>query len=216
MNIYEAYDKLSKINLKEEKQYRSEYKRLMSTPEGREKYKNLSPDERYDLIQADMAIDPVNAKLREYSESDFEFDYEGGFEREWHQDHFDPYTTQHYTTGGVDYWDDFTYQVDPVSVFEVIRDDFPNYVDKVPANDIITKCKALYTAWQNSTDDTEEETSDAYELFIAEHLEELAEIFYDQLHDYFADNAEEYAINNLDPHDPKDDYEFERDDYDFD
>ena len=189
----------------EEKQFRSEYKRLMSTPEGREQYKALPLEQRVELVRADRAVDPVDQIL--HKTPDISFEYEG-FDLEWSEDHFDPNSWYgHYTTDGVDHYGDYAYKVDATTVFEDIRDDMiPDYLDKVPSSELTTECKRLYDARENSTEETEDETEEAFEIFIAKNLEQLAEIFSNPLTDKYAEQAQKWASEHLDPMDDWDYY----------
>jgi hypothetical protein len=189
----------------EEKQFRSEYKKLMSTPEGREQYKTLPLEQRIELMQADRAVDPVDQILQKTPDIPFEYE---GFDSEWSKDHFDPNSWYgHYTTDGVDHYGDYSYKVDATTVFEDIRDDMiPKYLNKVPSSELVIECKKLYDAWNNSTDETEEETGEAFEVFIAKNLEELAEIFNKPLSAQYAENAQEWASEHLEPMDDWDYY----------
>lgn len=182
----------------EESQFRSEYRRLMSTPEGREKLKAMSPEERLKLYRDDNAVDPVQQILNKTSDIEFEFD---GFSRERYEDKWD-YNTGHYTKDWTDDYDSFTYNQDATTVFEDIRDEMiPKYIDKVEQDLTVQECKKLYDAWQSSTEETEDETGDKFELFVAQNLEALAAVFNEYLVAKYAEDAENWAEENLEPSD---------------
>jgi hypothetical protein len=125
-------------SLTEESQFRSEYQRLMSTPEGREKFKALSSEEKLKLYREDNAADPVQQILDKASDIEFNF---GGFSRDRYEDKWS-HTTGHYTKDWSDSYDSFTYMVDAVTVFEDIRDKMiPKYIDKVEQSPLIIECK---------------------------------------------------------------------------
>ena len=190
--------------LKEEvPEFRSEYARLMSTPEGREKFKAMSSDEKVKLYKEDNEADPVQQILDKASA--IEFDYSGfsedNFEDKWND------ISGHYTVDWVDTFGDFTYEVDAVTVFEDIRDDMiPTYLNKVKQSELVTECKKVYDAWYNSTEDTEEAAGEAFELFVAKNLEDLALLFEGYLLVKYAEDAREWARMNLEPIDPRDWY----------
>lgn len=198
MNMYETWDELEKLN--EEKEFRSEFARLMSTPEGREEFHALPPEKRSELIKADTEADPVQKILNDTP--DFEFEYEG-FERDWYEDRFDPNSWYgHYQVGGTDYYSDYTYSKDAGDVFEDLRDTIiDKYIDKVTDSELLAKYRELKKAWDESDDETEDAACEALEVFIAENLELLVDIFYDQLTEHYAEDAEEWAYEHLDPDD---------------
>lgn len=182
----------------EESQFRSEYRRLMSTPEGREKFRALSSEERLKLYNDDNAVDPVHQILSKTSDIEFEFD---GFSRDRYEDKWD-YNTGHYTKDWTDDYDSFTYSQDATTVFEDIRDEMiPKYIDKVEQDSTIQECKKLYDAWQNSTEETEDETGDKFDLFVAQNLEDLAVIFNKYLVEKYVEDAENWAEEHLEPSD---------------
>lgn len=184
-----------------DKEFRSEYKKLLSTPEGREKLRAMSTEERLKLYQEDAAVDPVQQILNNTSNIGFEFE---GFDRERYKDKWDP-NTGHYTKDWTDSYDSFTYTQDATTVFEDIRDEMiPKYIDKVEQDSTVQECKKLYDAWQSSTEETEEETGDKFELFVAQNLEDLAVVFNEYLIEKYREAAEEWAEEHREPIESKD------------
>ena len=142
--------------------------------------------------------DPVQQILDQTP--DIEFDY-AGFKRERSEDHFDPNSLYgHYTKDWTDSYGSFTYKVDAITVFEDMRDEMiPSYLDKVEQSDLTAECKKVYDAWYNATEETEAETGEAFELFVAKNLETLAKVFEEYLLEKYAEDAEDWAEKNLEP-----------------
>lgn len=141
------------------------------------------------------------------------------FTREYAQDHFDP-RHGHYQTSKDYLWPEFEYEVDTVSMFETVRDDIiPDYINKVKPSlskykyntsftkslaTLDTELKNLYTTYKNASPETEAEACQALELFIAQNLESIVILFENWIKEYYAEDAEEWAENNLDSMDPRD------------
>lgn len=146
--------------------------------------------------------DPVDKIL--WSIPDIEFSYDG-FSEDQYEDHFDPGLWDgHYQTLETVHFPDYTYTKDAVSVFEALRDEIiPKYKDKVSNNKLLNEYLALVQAWEDSTDETESETSNAVDLFLATHLTDFVSMFEDGLTNYYADEAKEYAIDIIIPQSDK-------------
>jgi dsDNA-binding SOS-regulon protein len=170
--------------LTEEKEFRSEYARLCSTPEGRAQLKAMSIEERQALYKADREVDPVQKVLDAIP--DFELEYEG-YAYDWYEDHFDPGRDYgHYQTTGTDYVDDFVYSVDATDMFETLRDVIiDKYADKVGKSELLDTYKILEKAWEDSSEENEEEACEAVELFLAKNLEDFFELFEQQVYKYY-------------------------------
>lgn len=152
----------------------------------------------YENLWEDTSISPVNKILWDTPDIELEYD---DFSNDWFEDHFNP-DSGHYQTTGTDYYSDYTYTRDAVDVYETLRDEvIPEYKDKVPSSKLLSDYLALEQTWENSTEENESETCEAMELFLATHLEEFAEIFNNQLIDYYAEEAEEWALDSLEPTD---------------
>jgi hypothetical protein len=142
--------------------------------------------------------DPVQQILNKASDIEFEF---GGFSRDRFKDKWS-HTTGHYTKDWTDRYDNFTYMVDAITVFEDIRDKMiPKYIDKVEQSPLIIECKKVFDAWNNSTPETEAKTGEIFDLFIANNLEALAEVFNNQLKEEYEEEAENWAEENIEPSD---------------
>lgn len=149
-------------------------------------------------LQEDNEADPVHQILSKMEDIDFEF---GGFDRERYEDKWSN-TSGHYTNDWTDHYGYFNYSQDAMTVFEDIRDEIiPKYIDKVEQVPLIQECRKLYYEWNNSTDETEDETGAKFELFIAQHLEDLSYIFNDQLTEKYMEEAEAWAAEHLEPED---------------
>lgn len=176
--------------LAEEKKFRSEYAKLLSTPEGREQFMAMSPEERFALSREAAEADPVQKILN--ATPDFELEYEG-YEYEWYEDHFNPdYAYGHYQTTGKSYLDDFVYSVDAGSMFELLRDIIiDKYANDVGKSELLDTYKALEKTWEDSTEEIEEEACEAMELFLAKNLKDFFDIFEKQIYDYYYEKAYE-------------------------
>lgn len=211
LSEYKLYESMWDKPLVEEKTFRSEYARLMSTPEGREQYRAMPLEDRLALSKADREVDPVQKELDALE--DFEFEYDG-FSQEWYEDHFDPGSYYgYYQTSGTYQYSDFSYSVGSVDVFETLRDIIiskPN-IDKVKPNELLTNYLKLDKAWAEASEDMEDELGEQTELYLAKNLEAFVEMFYEPLVEYYKDSAYEWAEENLDPED--DDYDYDPMDY---
>lgn len=211
LSEYKLYESMWDKPLVEEKTFRSEYARLLSTPEGREQYRAMSLDDRIALAKADREVDPVQKELDALE--DFEFEYEG-YDEDWYEDHFDPGSWYgHYQTSGTNHFPGFSYSVDSVDVFETLRDTIiskPN-IEKVGSNELLTNYLKLEKAWTEASEDMEDELCEKMELYLAKNLGAFVEMFYEPLVEYYKDKAYEWASENLEP---EDDYGYDYDDYD--
>lgn len=188
-------EELSNTVLKEEKEFRSEYARLMSTPEGREKYFSLPYEEQNELRKADRAMNPVARELDALD--DFRLEYDG-FEYEWFEDHFDPGRWHgHYQTSGTDYHDDFIYKVDPSTMFETMRDNIiPKFASKYPTDKLLSEYNKLDNLFQNAGPEEEDKLGEACDLFLAQNLESFVDLFLDEVTEYFSEDANDWANKN--------------------
>lgn len=189
MKLYEEFKEYE--TLWEEKEFKSEYARLMSTPEGRAQFDAMSPKDKVELYRLDRAADPVNKILDSYK--DFEFEYKG-FEYEWFKDKFDPFRWHgHYQETGIDEHPDFTYTVDATTIFDhlglVLND--PD-VEHKEAKEVAEYLRLLQI-YKDTTGEDEEAAEEALSLYLATNLETFVEIFYDELLKYFEDDAYEWA-----------------------
>lgn len=140
-------------------------------------------------------LDPVSKILKETSDIELEYN---GFSIEDVEDRFDPTSDYgHYQRISTSNYDDFTYTVEAWEVFKVLRDDIiPFYADKVPSHEKLEEYKKLMQAWETSTEETEEATGDAMELYLADNLEYFVEIFERQLKAFYREEAEEWAADH--------------------
>jgi hypothetical protein len=182
--------------LMEDQETVSELQKLLSTEEGRITYDAMSSNEQSALLRADKTDDEINELIWAFNEFEFEYD---GFEDEWYEDHFNPNSWYgHYQTGGSGSYDDYTYTVDATIVFEVIRDTIiPEYASK-KNDELASEGLKLYNTWNDALGAAEELiTCWAYERFLAENLDIFVDIFYDELHEYYEDDAKEWALDHV-------------------
>jgi hypothetical protein len=84
-----------------------------------------------------------------------------------------------------------------VSVFEVVRDEMLSKMpDKISNAELAAEYKKLEAAWMNSTKETEDETGEILDLFIAKNLEAFVDDFYTELKAYYYENAYDWARDN--------------------
>lgn len=143
-------------------------------------------------------VDPIDKILWSLPDCVLHFD---GFERDYVSDHYDPESRYgHYQTSQKYYWDDFEYEIDTVTMFELLFDKvIKENIDKVPNTEIISKLKTLYKAMEDAPKEEEEQASFTLGLFIAENLETLVELFEEVLKEYYVADAEDWAEEHLDP-----------------
>ncbi len=204
MKLYEEFKLFENMwddHLTEEKEFRSEYAKLISTPEGRAELNNMMKNDRkkwLELVDADKAVDQVEQALK--NAKDIELEYEG-FSDDWFEDRFDPGSWWgHYQDEGSCYYPDYTYKVDARDMLETLGVTIlPKYAAKFANNELVKEWQRLDKAWENSTDETEDEANEAIDLFIIKNMESFVDLFLDQIIDYYADDAREYAINHLEP-----------------
>lgn len=174
-------------------------------------------DELEKLQEAEDEKDPVDRILAKIP--CIVLDY-SSFTKEYTQDHFDPRLDHgHYQTSKEHLWPEFEYEVDTVDMFETVRDKIiPKYINKTKSSvskyryssfaksltTLDTELKNLYTTYKNASPETEAEACQALELFIAQNLESIVILFENWIKEYYAEDAEEWAENNLDSMDPRD------------
>lgn len=122
------------------------------------------------------------------------------FECEWFKDRADA-RGQHRQDYGTDVYPAFTYNVDAADVFDNLRDTIiPKYKDKVEKSDLL----AQYLKLDQASEDGSTETANALDFFLAQHLEDFIEIFNKALIERYEEEAQEWALENLEPEDPAD------------
>jgi hypothetical protein len=155
----------------------------------------------YENLWSEDEIDKV---LHQYD--DFEIEY-AGFESEWYEDHFDPGSYWgHYQTDGVNDYSDFTYEVDAVSIFETLRDTILPKKGESKADDPVVKEWLRLNELAVETAGTPEEDKALYELelFLAKNLDSFFKTFIKEISEYYKEDAQEWAVENLDPIDYSD------------
>ena len=192
-------EELSKKSLKEEREFRSEFARLMSTPEGRKELDTMPRDEWTKLLLADRAADPVEQLLNKTK--DYELDYKS-FSRDWEEDKFDPNSAYgHYQDYGTDYYSDFSYPVKAHTLYEYLNDLLAEKVKEPSTSELMAEYKKLYQAWQSATGEAEDIALEALELFQAQNLYDLADLYIDEVKEHFSEDAYDWASENLEPDD---------------
>lgn len=123
---------------------------------------------------------------------DFEFEYDGWTE-EGSVDHFDP-RYGHWDTSKTYDYDDFTYTVNAVEIFEVLRDKLLPKIDISKVKDpLVIEYKKLEAILENSNKETEAMNADALDMFLAKNLEEFVDIFYYELQKAYEEKAYGWA-----------------------
>ncbi len=123
-------------------------------------------------------LDPVDQILRQLP--DYELEYEG-YDYEWYEDKWNYDTMDHDQDYGTDHFDDFTYSVDATSLYETVFDILQEKVQGPVESDLMRKCKELMQAWWRAEGDEEAEPLAAVELFVAQNLEDFADMCYEEL-----------------------------------
>lgn len=186
--------------LTEEKEFRSEYKKLMSTPEGRKQFRELPLEQQTALYKADMEVDPVDQILKKTPDYELEYD---GFSEDWYEDHFDPGSYYgHYQTTGVNNFDDFTYEIDAVSLWEYMVDILDKKIEESSPYSLTNEYKKLVQDCI-AADGTEEEdaVNEVANVFLAKNLHDFADLYYEDLLKLCSERAYEWARDHLDPMD---------------
>lgn len=138
-----------------------------------------------------------------WSTPDYEFYYDG-FARDYTTDHFDPESSHgHYQTSQKYYWNGFTYEVDAVEIFEQLTGHIiEENLAKVQNTEISNKLRALFDATKNAPTEEQENTLNTFELFVAENLDDIVDLFDKPLKEHYREEAEEWAEEQLDPESP--------------
>lgn len=142
-------------------------------------------------------LDLVGQELKKIS--DYEIEYEG-FDEDWYRDKWNYSSDRHDQDSGTYRFNDFTYKVAAVDLFEFLIDFLQKKAEEPITSALMTEYKKLMDAWYNSEEGEEEaRTSEALDLYTVRNLHELAELYYDDVKEYFSDQAHEWAKEYLDP-----------------
>ena len=175
-------------------------------------------------IEATPATDPfagfslsdsVEDALEQYPD-DFELEYEG-FVDDWEEDRFDPDSRYgHYTVSKSTAYDDHSYSVSAYEIFETLADSIiprnmklswfaKNRIQKKEhelrysssKEAVISKLKKLVEDYYKlEALCTELDDPEKLDIFIADNLETFFELFYDELEDYYMEEARDQARRN--------------------
>ena len=150
------------------------------------------------LWESSETVDPVDEILKQTP--DYELEYEG-YDEDWYKDKFDPTSLYgHDQDYGTHHYNDFTYAIDAVRLFEYLADDLLQDKAQEPiTSDLMAEYKKLMDAWYAAKGDEEDRACDAMELYIATHLHELADLYSKDIEEHYKDDAYEWAYENLDP-----------------
>jgi hypothetical protein len=197
MKLYEEFKEYE--NLWEDAEYRSEYARLMATPEGRAELNKMPLEKRLELRKADKDVDPVEIALKKKAKVELEYD---GFEDEWSEFHNDPMSDYgFYETAHASSCDDFTFEVEPGDMLEFLLEFITECVDNgtAPNNELINTYKELDKAYAETTEYVaEKQALEALSLFVVENLEAFVEMFYDRIKEHYEEQAMEWALDHCD------------------
>ena len=194
---------------KQEEEPDADFMQLIATPEGIAELLDYHTEYRLKIHKIASQADPkalsetidklVNKLLNEHE--DFELEY-SGFEKDWHEDHFDPTSLYgHYDTGYTAQYDDFTYRKDAVSIFELIRDTIlPKYMDdpKYKNYSVVSDYAELEEAYDKATSEEEQQIIiDEQELLLAAELADFYDIFEKVIISEYENDAYEWAEDNI-------------------
>ncbi len=188
-------EELSKKPLKEEKEFRSELKRLLSTPEGRAKFDSMPWKERQPLYDEDRKVDPVEITLN--NTEDFELEY-GGFTDDWYEDRWDPNSSYgHYQDTGTTRHGDFTYAVEASDMYEYIGSELLSIEKNHNKSPYVKEYFRLSDIWDATPINTVEadEAEEAMNLYLAQNLDEFFKIYEKEIHDHYMEDAYDWARN---------------------
>jgi hypothetical protein len=150
---------------------------------------------------AEEAVDPVSEVLE--NTPDYELEYEG-FDTEWSEDKWNPNSWYgHYTVDGTSHFRDFAYGVDSVSLFEYLVDLLQNKAKEPSTSGIMAEYKKLMQAWYAAEGEEEAIACEAMELYVAQHLHELADLYEKDIAEHYKEFAYEWAEENLEPSDDR-------------
>ena len=142
-------------------------------------------------------LDPVDQILNKTP--DYELEYEG-YDEDWHEDKFDPSSLYgHDQDYGTYHFDDFTYAVEARELFEYLVDFLQDKAQEPITSDLMAEYKKLMDAWYAAEGEEEDRACEVMELYVAQHLEELAQLYDKDIHAHYEERAYEWARENLDP-----------------
>lgn len=142
------------------------------------------------------AADPVDQILRQLP--DYELEYEG-YDEDWYEDKWNYSIMDHDQDYGTYHFDDFTYEVDATSLFECLVDLLQDKAQEEVTAEVMVEYKKLMQAWYDAEGEEEERACAAMELYVAQHLHELADLYKKDITKYYNDSAYEWASENLEP-----------------
>lgn len=161
-------------------------------------YENMWEDTK----ALEEAVDPVDEVLNKTP--DYELEYEG-YDEDWYEDKWNYNTMDHDQDYGTYHIPDYTYEVDADSLFEYLVDLLQDKAQEPGTNELMTEYKKLMDAWYKAEGDEEARACAAMELWVAQHLHELADLYYEDIKEYYSDRAHEWSIENVEPDDGWDD-----------
>lgn len=152
----------------------------------------------WEKVTTDELEDKVY-KLRDNLE-DVEFDYDG-FEIETCKDGFDPGSWYGHTqTCGTAYIPDFTYTVDAVDVLYALEDSILPKDNKHHRPVFLDPYYDLEVILDNAKDEKQRTEAGLHmDHLLVKHFDELVDWYYRELKDYFADEAYDWAYENVEP-----------------
>jgi hypothetical protein len=145
------------------------------------------------------AVNPVDEILAKTP--DYELEYEG-FDEDWYEDKWNYNTMDHDQDYGTYHFDDFTYEVDATGLFEYLVDLLQDKAEENPTDEVMVEYKKLIDAWYKAEGEEEDRACAAMELYVAQHLHELADLYYKDIQEHYSDSAYEWAKESLEPSEP--------------
>lgn len=148
--------------------------------------------------------DPVDQELEKLD--DYELEYEG-FEDDEVTDGFDPNSWYGHTQKVKTYYfDDFTYKVEAKDLFEYLMDFLQDKIEESSTSAIMNEYKKLAQAWWDAEGEEERRACAVVELYVAQNLFELADLYYNDIQEHYSEEAYEWALEHLNPRDEWDEY----------
>lgn len=142
-------------------------------------------------------VDPLTQVLNELGAIELEYE---GFNDDWFEDRFDPNSNYgHYQVTGSTGYNDFTYKVEAGDLFDFIEEyclSEEKDSSKSPEVAEYLRLKNIYEATDFGTEESDE-AFDAMNLYLAQNLEKFFEVYEKDVYDYFEEQAQEWARENL-------------------
>lgn len=161
----------------------------------------------YETLWEKVTADDINSKADKlyYDLEDVEFEYDG-FAGDSYEDRYS-YDYGHYTVDKTVYYDDFTYVVDVAYVLEALERSIIPKDNRYGCPAFLEPYYDLKAIADNAKNEKQKTEAQAHmNHLLVKHFDELVDEYYRELKDYFADEAYEWAVENVEPRETDDFY----------